>query len=214
VQVLIDLLADKGGGVPGNANWALQNISGLRFPPDPERWKHWLAEENAWWLADGARCLTDLSSGRDRDILRALHLLARRPLFRDRVKERITALLQHDDEEVRAAAADALGRLGFTDAGAGPVASFGGFGGGGWSSDPEAKAGAARSSGAARAVPEEEEGSGNTVIAVFGVAILLVLLGSLFGWNFLERVKRIFGGRRAEPAVKSLKPVRGPPRRS
>ena len=44
------------------AHWSLRSISGQNFPPDPQAWRFWLAEEQEWWKTEGQRYLELLGS--------------------------------------------------------------------------------------------------------------------------------------------------------
>lgn len=111
VPALIELLSAQSPGVRASALWALQRISALSFHGDPSRWRYWYDEELAWWNTKSEAQLNRVRSNDGEEVRKAILVLAKRRLHRDRAALAIAGALDHDDATVVDLACSALIQL-------------------------------------------------------------------------------------------------------
>jgi hypothetical protein len=205
VKILVDLLADDESGIRGNAHWALKSISGLDFPQDRTRWKLWYDEEVTWWENEGKYFLELFEEGTPEEILVAIRELSRRGLFRDKLMGPLRALLDHEDQAVRAAAHAALVSLGLEGNVRGKDAASA-FAARGFYPIRE---GLADSDAKETPAPEETTSSSRSLAPLLGLVVLLVLYFRIFGLATLDQLKRVMRrsrGRQDGPVTMTLRP--------
>jgi HEAT repeat protein len=209
-KTLIENLSDDQRGIRGNSLWALQKMSGLKFPESPERWKTWYEEEVAWWEAEGEGLLAALESGTDLQIIEALRWLSEHRLYRTKISGALTELLDHPSEEVRAAAKAALERLGLKEKKRESDTRTA-FASRGFEAIPPDKM---PEFGQEKPGKSESNRSGSSMlVALFGLAVLCVLVLRVFGLTLVDRLSRMFSGgsRREGPITLTLGKDRQPP---
>jgi HEAT repeat protein len=114
---LIALLEHDSRGVSIAAEWALGNLTGLRFRADGERWRAWLRAEEAWLARNGERVHAELRDPAPRIVIRALGELGSHRWRRHELALDTAVALEHEDPLVRRLACLTLGRLGSSAAG-------------------------------------------------------------------------------------------------
>ncbi|MEN8148868.1 MAG: HEAT repeat domain-containing protein [Planctomycetota bacterium] len=188
---LIEGLSDEDRGIKGNSHWALAQLSGLKFPESPERWKLWHADETAWWEAEGEDLLDVLTTGTDLQIIEALKVIAGHRLYRMKFSPLLRKLLEHPSPEVRDAAEQALVDLGLTEGSSAPDAgtALAAHGFESITAEEYQRAKTER----ADAAPASRSG-GSWILPAVGLIVLILLLGRLFGPVLLQGLGRIWGG--------------------
>ncbi len=111
VEILIELLQAESPGLRSNALWALQRITGFSFPESHETWSVWFAEEMGWARKEKARVVRHLASRDDRDVVEAIRIASRHPLFRHELSEALCGVLSHGRARLRGLACRTLERL-------------------------------------------------------------------------------------------------------
>ena len=111
VETLIEFLDDENRGVSGNAYWALKNITGLRFPPESQRWKIWWKNESENALEKRRQLLLTLRTGSRKEMLGALRDAGKIRLGKKEVVGILVDFLEHGDPEIRKLSCLSLARL-------------------------------------------------------------------------------------------------------
>jgi HEAT repeat protein len=111
VEGLLPLLESDDPGLRADAHWALKEITGRPFGPEPATWR-------AYWAAERRRAdeqlplvLLELSSGEPALVVGAMREAAALTAGRDRVRVALRPLLAAEAPSVRAAACVALAEL-------------------------------------------------------------------------------------------------------
>ncbi len=115
VEPLIQLLDSENDALVRASIQSLRKTTGMGYPPDRLRWATWYLSENQWYQTRGAELLRQLDAAAAPDLARTLGELAESRIHRARIAERVARLLEHEDPVARAAACDALRRLGATE---------------------------------------------------------------------------------------------------
>jgi HEAT repeat protein len=115
VEHLIAFLAGEDSGIRENALWSLRKITGLQLTTDAMLWRSWYVDERAWWSTEGRKLLSELDTNDPERVTRAILVLSQRKLYKERVAEHLERLMQHETEEVRESAEDALVRMGLRE---------------------------------------------------------------------------------------------------
>ncbi|MBL6722137.1 MAG: HEAT repeat domain-containing protein [Planctomycetes bacterium] len=106
VPELVDALRDPQAAVQAAALGALQTLTDLRMGLHPRAWTSWLADQDAWWEAHGARVLRDLANAQGADLTQALRLASTARLHRRDLAPALVALLDtHEVDQLRGALA-------------------------------------------------------------------------------------------------------------
>ena len=108
---LLELLERGDEGVRRIAHGALRAVTGLRFPPDPERWGSWHAAEVDWWQRESAACLAGLRDPDPARVARSIRELAWHRLHRHELAAALLDSLRAPRGELVRLAAAALGNL-------------------------------------------------------------------------------------------------------
>ena len=109
---LVALLDDPEPAVRRAALRALRELSGLRWPPDAERWKRWYRSE-VLWLDQLAQVMARRSRAAEpAEAIAAMRQLSSHPLFRAELSPELVGCLRHPETAVAVGAAHALRRLG------------------------------------------------------------------------------------------------------
>jgi HEAT repeat protein len=104
-------MKEENGAVISTAVWALRKISGLGFPPNPDRWERWWISESRKFEQRFEILQSQLQSENDSDVIAAIKELGSLLLWRDEVAESLIPLLWHDNPQVRLKTCDALRSL-------------------------------------------------------------------------------------------------------
>ena len=110
---LVELLEPE-LGVQGNAHWALQELTGLKLPPDQGVWSFWLETERTWFEEKFRRVELLLARGDASVVAAALREAAAHRYERHAVARAIAQVLSNPRAELRVQACDVLGALGST----------------------------------------------------------------------------------------------------
>ena len=111
-EPLIDLLADEDFGVRVNAHWALEEVTGKKMQPDPNRWYAWHDRELRWWSNDAQAAFTKLNSSEAHEISAGIRALSGHRHYRHEIAEELLPLLFHEKNSIVAQVCAALGALG------------------------------------------------------------------------------------------------------
>lgn len=111
MKELISLLDDKNRGVQANTHWALKNITGLRFPPNAARWKHWWNNELQKQKADRDALLQQLRYGTRKEIVEAIDRLTALRLGKKEIIRAFLDSMTYGDTEIRVKICQALGNM-------------------------------------------------------------------------------------------------------
>jgi len=108
---LVGLLADPEAKVGAAAHWALRELSGLDWPPDPERWRVWYQIERDWFDSSFETLIDEVRREDRGRAVQALRELSSHAPFRTRVVEPLAPLLASTDAALVSAVCGALQRL-------------------------------------------------------------------------------------------------------
>ena len=111
---LIELLEHADRSVRDAAHWSVKHMSGLDMPPEPARWRAWLAGERAWREGEARQLLRQLEHEDPARVVNALHELSRRRYQRDELAAEVAVALDDRRVSIRRATCEALGVLGST----------------------------------------------------------------------------------------------------
>ena len=111
IPLLIDLVDSSDTGLAQNAVWALQRATGLTFGASSERWRHWYAQETAWFAHEERAVLRDLAARNPAKVSQALREIGRRRTRRDELAVEVLEVLERAEPNLRAQACDTLGQL-------------------------------------------------------------------------------------------------------
>jgi HEAT repeat protein len=109
---LVALLGHARAAVRDSAHAALRELTGLGFPNDAERWRAWLASEQAWFERSFGSVAYRLRSRDRRDVLAALAELVQHRYRRRELAAEAARLLDDVDHHVRRATCASLRTLG------------------------------------------------------------------------------------------------------
>ena len=109
---LLPLLSAKEPEVSSGALYALRNMTGMQFTPDPERWQVWYDDEKAASQARVAVLLQQIKSGPPELAPVFVEQLADCLLQQDKLSAELQGLVQHTNFRVRAAACNVLAQIG------------------------------------------------------------------------------------------------------
>lgn len=112
VPRLIGLLESPVSGERQCALSALQEVSGLRLPAEPDVWRTWHREEARWLTEDAAESLDRLDSDRDSEVVAAVREISEHGLYRDELSAPLSQVLARAaSPSVQREVCLALGRL-------------------------------------------------------------------------------------------------------
>jgi len=112
LPLLLALLEEASGGVRMRAAQALEEITGLSYGDDAERWIAWYENEEAWYDEHVDQLLTQLESAEEEQVFDAVRGLARLRLYRDETASQMLFLLGSDSPGLRRLACQGLAQLG------------------------------------------------------------------------------------------------------
>jgi HEAT repeat protein len=111
MPVLIDLLEDPAVGIREGAHFGLKRVSGEVFPPLPDLWSTWLAEQLQWYQSERPAALAGLRAIDVPEVAEAMRALSGRRLFRHELAEAVSSVFDHPHPSVRTIACDTLAEL-------------------------------------------------------------------------------------------------------
>jgi len=114
IPLLIALLEESSSGVRTRAARALEEITGLSYRDDPERWIAWYDNEQCWYEEHIDQLLMQLESGEEEQVFDAVRGLAKLRLYRDDTAAEILLLLRDESPAIRRLACQGLSQLGST----------------------------------------------------------------------------------------------------
>ena len=98
---LVYLLEDSEAIVCKAAETALQQLTGLGFSEDAQRWRTWWEFEENWHRRVMPGVLTRLQSGEANEIAEAIRQIAHHPVWRRAFVEGLSTVLQHEQASIR-----------------------------------------------------------------------------------------------------------------
>lgn len=111
IEALIALLEHEEERVRSAASEALQDLSGLAFGLDVERWASWFQAESTWWSEHADAELARIEAARGQEYVRAARSVLEHRLHRDRIAEAFVQALGRRDADEVWLACRALGEL-------------------------------------------------------------------------------------------------------
>lgn len=112
VPMLIELLESDDRGIAGNAHWALQRITELKFAAQPERWRAWHEAELAWFAREEDAVLRALHVGSPSAAAAAAREIGERRLWREDLAQELLTALGRPQPALRSPICRAIQRLG------------------------------------------------------------------------------------------------------
>lgn len=111
LPALVEIVGHPNAASSAAAHGALQQLSGLPWGPEPERWRAWLDEERLWFERSAPARLAEVASGQEQRAVLALAEIGRHRYRRDDLALAVADALVDPSPLVRAAACGTLERL-------------------------------------------------------------------------------------------------------